>query len=54
MKSIRDKIETKRKSKKVYSEEEVLEFANWLKQSLTAKQFYSTDTEYLLEQFKKK
>ena len=54
MRSIRDKIETKRKSKKVYSEEEVLEFANWLKQSLTAKQFYSTDTEYLLEQFKKK
>ena len=29
MKSIRDKIETKRKSKKVYSEEEVLEFAKW-------------------------
>ena len=38
-------------SERMYSEE--IELINWL-QSLTAKKFYSSDAEDLLEQFKKK
>jgi hypothetical protein len=37
---------------RMYSEE--IDLINWLQQSLTAKKFYSTDAEDLLEQFKKK
>jgi hypothetical protein len=39
-------------AEKMYSEE--IDLINWLQQSLTAKKFYSTDAEDLLEQFKKK
>jgi len=54
MKSIRDKIETKRKSKKVYSEEEVLEFANWCRVQDNKYPNRVITTQQLLEQFKKK
>jgi predicted nuclease with TOPRIM domain len=37
---------------RMYSKE--VDLINWLQQSLTAKKFYSTDAEDLLEQFKKK
>jgi hypothetical protein len=43
---------TKYQAKGMYSEE--IELINWLQQSLTAKKFYSTDAEDLIEQFKKK
>ena len=39
-------------AERMYSEE--IDLINWLQQSLTAKKFYSTDAEDLLEQFKKK
>jgi hypothetical protein len=39
-------------SERMYSEQ--IELINWLQQSLTAKKFYSTDAEDLIEQFKKK
>jgi predicted nuclease with TOPRIM domain len=42
----------KYQAERIYSEE--IELINWLQQSLTAKKFYSTDAEDLLEQFKKK
>jgi hypothetical protein len=54
MKSIRDKIETKRKSKKVYSEEEVLEFANWCRVQDNKYPNRVITTQQLFEQFKKK
>jgi hypothetical protein len=43
---------TKHQAERMYSEE--IELINWLQQSLTAKKFYSTDAEDLIEQFKKK
>ena len=43
---------TKWQAERMYSEE--IDLINWLQQSLTAKKFYSTDAEDLLEQFKKK
>ena len=54
MKSIRDKIETKRKSKKVYSEEEVLEFANWCRVQDNKYPTRVITIQQLFEQFKKK
>jgi hypothetical protein len=54
MKSIRDKIETKRKSKKVYSEEEVLEFANWCRVQDNKYPNRVITIQQLFEQFKKK
>jgi hypothetical protein len=54
MKSIRDKIETKRKSKKVYSEEEVLEFAKWCRVQDNKYPNRVITTQQLFEQFKKK
>jgi len=39
-------------AERMYSEQ--IELINWLQQSLTAKKFYSTDAEDLIEQFKKK
>jgi len=61
MKSIRDKIETKRKSKKVYSEEEVVTLLEYVRGNFydTGLKWHSQpDTDYtsreLLEQFKKK
>lgn len=61
MKSIRDKIETKRKSKKVYSEEEVVALLEYVRGNFydTGLKWHSQpDTDYtsreLLEQFKKK
>jgi hypothetical protein len=39
-------------AERMYSEK--IDLINWLQQSLTAKKFYSTDAEDLLEQFKKK
>ena len=54
MKSIRDKIETKRKSKKVYSEEEVLAFANWCRVQDNKYPNRVITTQQLFEQFKKK
>ena len=61
MKSIRDKIETKRKSKKVYSEEEVVALLEYVRENFydTGLKWHSQpDTDYtsreLLEQFKKK
>jgi hypothetical protein len=43
---------TKHQAERMYSEE--IELINWLQQSLTAKKFYSTDAEDLIEQFKRK
>jgi hypothetical protein len=54
MKSIRDKIETKRKSKKAYSEEEVLEFANWCRVQDNKYPNRVITIQQLFEQFKKK
>jgi hypothetical protein len=54
MKSIRDKIENKRKSKKVYSEEEVLEFANWCRVQDNKYPNIVITIQQLFEQFKKK
>ena len=61
MKSIRDKIETKRKSKKVYSEEEVVALLEYVRGNFydTGLKWHSQpNTDYtsreLLEQFKKK
>ena len=54
MKSIRDKIETKRKSKKVYNEEEVLEFANWCRVQDNKYPNRVITIQQLFEQFKKK
>jgi hypothetical protein len=54
MKSIRDKIETKRKSKKVYSEEEVLEFANLCRVQDNKYPNRVITIQQLFEQFKKK
>ena len=54
MKSISDKIETKRKSKKVYSEEEVLEFANWCRVQDNKYPNRVITIQQLFEQFKKK
>jgi len=61
MKSIRDKIETKRKSKKVYSEEEVVALLEYVRGNFydTGLKWHSQpDTDYtsreLLEQFKNK
>jgi hypothetical protein len=61
MKSIRDKIENKRKSKKVYSEEEVVALLEYVRGNFydTGLKWHSQpDTDYtsreLLEQFKKK
>ena len=45
------KLGAKWQAERMYSEE--IELINWL-QSLTAKKFYSSDAEDLLEQFKKK
>jgi hypothetical protein len=42
----------KHMAERMYSEQ--IELINWLQQSLTAKKFYSTDAEDLIEQFKKK
>jgi hypothetical protein len=59
MKSIRDKIENKRKSKKVYSEEEVVALLEYVRGNFydTGLKWHSQpDTDYtsreLLEQFK--
>jgi hypothetical protein len=46
------KLGAKWQQERSYSEE--IDLINWLQQSLTAKKFYSTDAEDLLEQFKKK
>jgi hypothetical protein len=61
MKSISDKIETKRKSKKVYSEEEVVALLEYVRGNFydTGLKWHSQpDTDYtsreLLEQFKNK
>jgi hypothetical protein len=61
MKSIKDKIETRRKSKKVYSEEEVVALLEYVRGNFydTGLKWHSQpDTDYtsreLLEQFKKK
>ena len=43
---------SKHMAERMYSEQ--IELINWLQQSLTAKKFYSTDAEDLIEQFKKK
>jgi len=46
------RLGAKWQAERSYSEE--IDLINWLQQSLTAKKFYSTDAEDLLEQFKKK